>query len=131
MDDLAGLDWNAKPSDRPTGNQFPNQIPLRPTPSPSQSGRSTPLSAQLSGAKPPGSQRPGGPATNDSFSNLLAPQPSKPAGSLSLLEKQKQLQAQKGSQGGSAQDPYSFGDAQLWEGLGSGRGTPAPVRSHA
>lgn len=134
MDDLSSLDWNVKPSTRSSGNQAASQpLPLRPTPSPSHSGRSTPLSAHLSTSKAPATQSQTAKSqNNDSFSNLLAPNPAKPLGSLSLLEKQKQLQAQGSTRsvfGQQQLDPYSINDNQFWEGLGSGRGTPISVSS--
>ena len=134
MDDLSGLDWNSKSADKPPLNSYTTHLPLRPSPSPSNSGRSTPLFSQVSGSRAASGQQPVKPSNDDSFSSLLAPKPAKPAGSLSLLEKQRQLQGQGNQhrisgQQQQQQDPYNAGDSQFWEGLGSGRGTPASVSS--
>ena len=130
MEDLSGLDWNAKPASRPPVNAFAGQAPLRPISSPSRSGRSTPLSSQRSGTDPTTSQQSNKPPQSNGFSALLAPKPSRPSTSLSLQEKQKQLQAQKNLVTNTGQDPYNLGNQQFWEGLGSGRGTPTPVCDH-
>ncbi|KAL9093610.1 MAG: hypothetical protein Q9159_000139 [Coniocarpon cinnabarinum] len=126
MEDLSGLEWNAKSPSNSRTTPSTIQPPIRSTLSPSLSGRSTPLSAQTSGTKPQTIQNQGKPLTSDSFSTLLAPQPSKPAGVLSLAEKQKQLQTLSGTWTKNGQDPYNLDDSKFWEGLGSGRGTPAP-----
>ena len=130
MNDLSGLDWNAKPSVTLARGQSAGQQPPKSTSSPSYSGRSTPLSAQPSGSRPGAIQPTAKSFNSDSFSNLLAPKPAKPSGSLSLLERQKQLQSQGGSRPSSSlqqQDPYGVDDSHFWEGLGSGRSTPGPV----
>src|SRR6266480_3829585 len=67
---------------------------LRPTPSPSASGRSTPLSLQQSAnagrvLKPP---------ANDSFARLLGTASEKTASTLSLQDRQRQLQEEKARQ---------------------------------
>lgn len=131
MDDLSGLDWNSIPSIVHQNGIASQQKPFRPTPSPILSRGSTPLPAEISGNGP---QRPsatplngGRSHANDSFSNLLSPQPSRPAVSQSLQEKQKQLLAER-NQAQQRQDPYKADDVTFWEGLGSGRGTPVPVR---
>src|SRR5215469_16531583 len=89
MDDLSGLEWShSTPSSNPPAHALPA---LRPTPSPSASGRSTPLSLQQSAStgrvlKPP---------ANDSFANLLGAASGKTTSNLSLQDRQKQLQEEK------------------------------------
>lgn len=130
MNDLSGLSWDSKPSSQPP-NKPANQGPARHTPSPGLSRQGTPglVPAQSSGSRLSSSLGQGASkgANADSFSNLLAPRPGKPSGqSLSLEERQRQLSAQRSGIQGSS-DPFASSDAHFWEGLGSGRGTPALV----
>jgi hypothetical protein len=140
MDDLAGLDWSQptkKPSNTPTA--FP---PYRPNPTPQLSGRSTPLvglptqqpGARASPAASSAFKPPSKPATpaNDSFAGLVSINSGKAAGSsLSLQERQKQLQQEKLKQEAERRKQYdaTFGgaDSSHWDTLGSGKSTPEPT----
>ncbi len=141
MDDLSGIDWSqpAKKTPSTTPAAFP---PYRQSPTPQLSGRSTPLSAlsaQQSGAgqnassfasfKPP--SKPATPA-NDSFASLVSINSSKAQTStLSLQERQKQLQEEKLKQEAERRKQYdaSFGgaDSTHWDTLGSEKSTPEPT----
>ncbi|PVI00465.1 hypothetical protein DM02DRAFT_655440 [Periconia macrospinosa] len=137
MDDLAGLDWSA--SSKPQPSTTPSALPpFRQNPTPQLSGRSTPLSAQQSGAGAisAGSRNfkaPSKPATpaNDSFASLVSLNTSKPATSnLSLQERQKQLQEEKARQEAQRNKQYDnhYGtDTKFWDSLGSGKSTPEPA----
>ena len=135
MDDLNGLEWSATPSTtnkapQGTGNYYPA---LRPTPPPQLSGRSTPISAQGSGAPKASPFAPPKSSTPDSFSNLVSFGSSK-HNTLTLQEQQAKLQAEKRKQEEQKRKQYEaqFGSSQAWEGLG-GRGpsgTP-PVTSRS
>lgn len=134
MDDLADLDWSAPNSQAPGGsNNAPRFPAARQTPTPQFSGRSTPLSAQQSGAStafkpsniPPKSTTP----ANDSFAGLLSRSSAKPQTSqLSLQERQKQLQEEKLRQEAERRKQYDahFGgsNSNFLDSLGSGRSTP-------
>jgi hypothetical protein len=139
MDDLSGLDWSAtsKPAAKPPA-AFP---PFRQTPTPQFSGRLTPLSAQQSGAgsissvnrtfKPP--SKPATPA-NDSFAGLVSLNNSKVStSSLTLQERQKQIQEEKARQEAERRKQYNtqFGapESKFWDTLGSGKNTPEPAAS--
>ncbi|KAF2280012.1 uncharacterized protein EI97DRAFT_429773 [Westerdykella ornata] len=134
MDDIAGLDWSTPSNPASTANNTPAFSALRQTQTPQQSGRSTPLSTQQSGAgaafKPfKGPSKPATPA-NDSFAGLVNFGASKSANSkLSLQERQRQLQEEKrkAEEERRKQDGTRFGavDSQFWDTLGSGRSTPA------
>jgi len=139
MNDLAGLDWNASsPAPPLTQSQSQAQYSaFRPAATPTIPRQPTPLLTQASGPTsrlPPRSNVSGKAQANDSFANLLGPSASKTStSSLSLQERQKQLLAERPTQSlGSSSRPNqtqvnSYQDAHFWEGLGSGRGTPAPV----
>ena len=136
MDDLSGLEWSAKstgndnkPSASHPGSFYP---PLRPTPSPSLSGTSTPLSAQASGNlnRSASTVRPSSKLStpvNDSFSNLVSFNSNKPTSSLSLQERQKQLQEEKARQEAERQRAFDaqFGgqDLQFFDALGGQKAT--------
>ncbi|KAL1597008.1 auxilin-like clathrin-binding protein required for normal clathrin function [Paraconiothyrium brasiliense] len=137
MDDLAGLDWSAPPKQQSsTPTAFP---PFRQSPAPQLSGRSTPLSAQQSGAGavaggPRPFKAPSKPATpaNDSFANLISGNSSKSTTSnLSLAERQRQLQEEKQRQEAERQKQYDahFGasSSTFLDNLGSGKSTPEPA----
>ncbi|KAJ4293648.1 auxilin-like clathrin-binding protein required for normal clathrin function [Kalmusia sp. IMI 367209] len=137
MDDLAGLDWSAPPKQQSsTPPAFPQ---FRPSPAPQLSGRSTPLSAQQSGAGVaiPGNRpfkAPSKPATpaNDSFAGLVSTKNSKSASNnLSLQERQRQLQEEKLRQEAERQKQFDahFGgsNSSFLDNLGSGKSTPEPV----
>ncbi|CAP73535.1 uncharacterized protein PODANS_2_8730 [Podospora anserina S mat+] len=127
MDDLVDLTWTApdagkKPAQQPTpisnpttSNLYPS---LRPTPSPFNSGRNTPLSVQESGnagARPPTAK-----PAQDSFSNLLNFGPAKSNANLSLKERQEQLEAEKRrkEEERRKQAQSSFGDGRFLDSLG-------------
>ncbi|OCL09489.1 hypothetical protein AOQ84DRAFT_438953 [Glonium stellatum] len=127
MDDLSGLDWTSTTSNntKPPSSFYP---PLRQSPAPPLSGRSTPLSAQPSGHGLKASSKPTTPS-NDSFSGLLSLNPSKALNNLSLQERQKQLLAEKERQEAERKKQYDsqFGthDTHFWESLGNGKATPS------
>ncbi|CAO2647252.1 Nn.00g081740.m01.CDS01 [Neocucurbitaria sp. VM-36] len=140
MDDLNGLDWS-QPAKKTTNTPaaFP---PFRQSPTPQLSGRSTPLStlsAQQSGAGASFSSNqpfkvPSKPATpaNDSFAGLVSRNTSKaPTNTLSLQERQKQIQEEKIRQEAERRKQYdaTFGgaDSKHWDTLGSGKSTPEPA----
>lgn len=133
MDDLNGLDWSASSNTTAnkaptgTGNYYPS---LRPTPPPQLSGRSTPLSAQASGAfkPPPKPFAPPKSSTPDSFSNLVSFGASKQS-TLTLQQQHEKLQAEKKKQEEERRRQYDaqFGGGQSWDRLGAGSsqgGTP-------
>ncbi|KAI1178420.1 hypothetical protein F4777DRAFT_95868 [Nemania sp. FL0916] len=139
MDDLSGLDWSsANSAKRNNGNvtkpppmnaMSPMSPPtfyptLRPTPPPQLSGRSTPLSAQVS-AGPSPSPRPGAakPAT-DSFSNLVNFGGAKNSSNLSLRERQEQLAAEKRQKEEEQRQKLQshYGGGQFWDTIGQGSG---------
>ncbi|KAI9844862.1 MAG: hypothetical protein M1838_002004 [Thelocarpon superellum] len=137
MDDLAGLDWSNQStaaSTRPTSTASTSFYPpLRPSPSPSISGRSTPAStmtpASLGGSA--ASSRPASKlASNntDSFSNLVSFQPSKTSSSLTLQEKQRRLEEERSRQEAAKQkafdDQFGARDATAWDALDRSRATP-------
>lgn len=141
MDDLSGLDWSqpAKKTSTSTPAAFP---PFRQSPTPQLSGRSTPLAGFP--AQPPGNRAspaggtafkaPSKPATpaNDSFASLVSLNTSKVATStLSLQERQKQIQEEKLKQEAERRKQYdsTFGgaDSKHWNTLGSGKSTPEPA----
>ncbi|KJZ74488.1 hypothetical protein HIM_06084 [Hirsutella minnesotensis 3608] len=127
MDDLSGLDWSKpagsqrKPS--PMNTSFPS---LRPTPSPQGSGRSTPLSPQVSAAASL-KQAPAKPA-QDSFSNLVNFGSARTSQNLTLAERQAQLEAEKRRKDEERrkQSEVQFGSAQQWDALGSRSFTASP-----
>ncbi|KAH6664537.1 hypothetical protein B0J14DRAFT_569816 [Halenospora varia] len=123
MDDLNGLDWSATSSatatkaPQGTGNYYPT---LRPTPSPQHSGRTTPLSTQVSGKPKASAFAPPKTATPDSFSNLVSFGSSK-QNTLTLQQQQEKLQAEKRKQEEEKRKQYEaqFGHTQFWDGLGN------------
>jgi len=140
MDDLAGLDWS-QPAKK-TANTPAALPPLRQSPTPQLSGRSTPLSTlstQQSGAgtsfgtaqpfKAP--SKPATPA-NDSFAALVSSnKPKASANNLSLQERQKQIQEEKAKQEAERRKQWdtTFGaaDSKHWDTLGGGGVTPEPA----
>jgi hypothetical protein len=118
MDDLLGEDWQA-PS-KPTTNTAPlnpttvgsNYSSLRASPQPPSSGVASPQNL----SRPSSTVNAQPKSANDSFSNLFASKAQKPNSNLSIQERQKQLIEEKRRQ--------QEQQAQLWDMLGSGRGTP-------
>jgi hypothetical protein len=97
MDDLKGLDWSNSSSGGPPKSAFPT---LRPTPSPSISGRSTPnnvLQPSSAASLKPSIKVPSKPGTpaNDSFASLLSSTSVKSSNNLSLQERQRQVLEEK------------------------------------
>jgi len=130
MNDLSGLKWDNKQSSLPARSQsaVPVTRPLFPLP---LSRGPAPLPSQLSGSVLP---TPIGPTTvtsaaQDSFASLLGSSSTKKTNSLSLQERQKQLLEEKARQTQSipikASNGHFGGDETFWNGLGSGRNTPA------
>ena len=127
MDDLSGLDWS-----KPTGSQSKpsSTMPMNPsypslsvqqTPSPADSGRSTPASMGRGLTVPVAKPQPAKPS-QDSFSNLMSfsSQP-KSNQKLSLAERQAQLEAEKKKKEEEKrrQAEAQFGNGQQWDALGS------------
>jgi len=137
MDDLSGLDWSSSSNNTANPPSF-NPPPLRATPSPSLSGRSTPLNLQ----KPTNAARvlkvqskPGTPA-NDSFAGLLGGASGKTANNVSLQERQKQLQDERARQQAEQQrkldahfgdNNVSFWNNQTHAGSATSSLTPSPA----
>ncbi|KAK1770415.1 hypothetical protein QBC33DRAFT_527957 [Phialemonium atrogriseum] len=133
MDDLTGLDWSSSNAQKPnkpplmsSSNAF--YPSLRPTPSPLNSGRNTPLSTQGSGnvaIKPP-AQKP----AQDSFSNLVNFGSSKSNANLSLREQQERLEAEKRRKEEEKRKEANahYGDGRFWDTLGQRQtGSPQPA----
>ncbi|TQV95617.1 UBA/TS-N domain-containing protein [Cordyceps javanica] len=144
MDDLSGLDWS-----KPGGGQPPKAAPmasnmaypsLRPSPSPFGSGRSTPASTQGTGgssfAKPTQplpqqqqqQQQEQLKAAQDSFSSLARFGPAKTSQTLSLAERQAQLEADKRRKEEEKRKltEAQFGSGQQWDMLGARGQTSSP-----
>jgi len=130
MNDLSDLNWDSKPANPippRTNPQFPVTRPnvasapplSRHTTPPifPSSGRITPASTAQTTTKAP---------AHDSFASLLSSSNTKKTASLSLQERQKQLQEEKERQQRPKQSSDTYvSDETFWEGLGSGRNTPA------
>lgn len=123
MDDLLGEDWKASSKPR-TITPGLNATAFASSYSSLQS-TSQPVSVGVSGASTPHSpSRPSStvngakPSTNDQFGNLLSlkSQAQRPGAQLSIQQRQEQILAEKRKQ--------KEQQAQLWDTLGSGRGTP-------
>ncbi|QDS68910.1 hypothetical protein FKW77_008077 [Venturia effusa] len=134
MDDLSGLDWNTTPSNiakSPTTTNPAYSYPtLRPTPSPSNSGRSTPQAAfqsfnNASRTTPKVLSKSSTPV-NDSFAGLLSGGGNKVQNNLSLQERQKQLQQEKARQEAEKKSKldshYGSQHGAFWDGLGNRSG---------
>ncbi|KAM4066611.1 UBA domain-containing protein [Hirsutella rhossiliensis] len=128
MDDLSAIDWSKprglQPKPSPMNPSYPS---LRPTPSPQDSGRSTPLSPQAS-AGPLPKTAPAKPA-QDSFSNLVNFGSAKASQNLTLAQRQAQLEADKRrkEEERRKQSEAQFGSAQQWDALGSRSFTASPA----
>ncbi|KAK0739576.1 hypothetical protein B0T21DRAFT_285756 [Apiosordaria backusii] len=142
MDDLSGLSWTAPDAGKKPGQPTPISNPatssfypsLRPTPSPFNSGRNTPLSTQGSGNI--GAKAPAAKPAQDSFSNLLNFGSGKSNANLSLKERQEQLEAEKRKKEEERrkQAQAQFGDGRFLDSLGqnlsgsqSSLRTPSPA----
>ena len=117
MDDLLGEDWQApaKPTSNVPSNPAvfaSNYSSLRASPKPYASGTASPLNLSR-----PSSTVNGGPkSSGDTFGNLLSLKAQKAGSNLSIQERQKQLLEEKRK--------HQAQQAEQWESLGSGRGTP-------
>lgn len=126
MDDLSSVDWSSKPkaAQAPPNLSFPS---LQPSPSPfgSASGRSTPASVQGSNSQFP--KPPAPKPAQDSFSNLVNFGSAKPAQTLTLAERQAQLEAEKRKKEEEKRKltEAQFGTGLQWESLGTGTSSPA------
>lgn len=121
MNDLTGLSWTDKPAASrppppPPNYSTSSHTALKPTPS--TSGRASPLASKLPATAPGRGSTP----ANDSFANLVTFGGSKTAQNLSLSEQQKKLAEQKAQ---TVQKGQYLGDEEVWNRLGSGRSTPA------
>ncbi|KAJ5280216.1 hypothetical protein N7478_005588 [Penicillium angulare] len=128
MDDLNGLSWSSnsnapanKPPPMSSGLLFPN---TRQT----NSGRSTPLSVASNRSNSP--SKPAATSTGDSFANLVSFGPASSNKNLSLLEQQKQLEAEKANKEAERrsrfESQYGGQNSQFWDNLEQGRtGSPA------
>ncbi|KAF2153564.1 hypothetical protein K461DRAFT_241163 [Myriangium duriaei CBS 260.36] len=128
MDDLAGLDWNAKANgaqqSRPPPGA-PSYASITPTLRPNFASStlnpqfsSRPNSA-LSGTGSIGSPAKAASPANDSFSNLLPTTANKAKTNLSLQDRQNQLLQERQRQIQEQQQRHNS-EAQLWEKLGTG-----------
>ncbi|KAI9712375.1 MAG: hypothetical protein M1820_001588 [Bogoriella megaspora] len=135
MNDLSGLQWQDTSNKNSTtsNTRAPAAgLPLQPTPPVSRGA--TPQSGSLSVNLPGNSSASKSSAripspANDSFASLLSSKPAKSPNHLSLQERQKQLQEEKARQQADQQKQYQsqFGinNIDVWENLGSGKGTPS------
>ena len=117
MDDLLSEDWQkpaqAKTTAASNASAFAsNYSSFRASPQISQSGTASPQSISRPSSTVNGSKTP----ANDTFGNLLSLKSQKAGGGLSMQERQKQMVEEKRRQ--------QEQQAQLWDTLGSGRGTP-------
>lgn len=130
MNDLSDLTWDNKPINPLLTRPNPQFPVTRPNLSsvPPLSRNTTPPTFPSSGRVTPasGTQQPTKAPTQDSFASLLSSSNTKKTASLSLQERQKQLQEEKARQQQPKQNGNSYvSDDTFWEGLGSGRSTPA------
>ncbi|KAG8628382.1 hypothetical protein KVT40_004255 [Elsinoe batatas] len=127
MDDLSSIDWNTKgqatqPLKPASNNPFSSNTPiLRPTSNlPSltpqlQSRPGSTIARNGSAASPLKSSSP----ANDSFSSLIPGAASKVKATVTLQERQRQLQEERQRQIQEQQQRQAR-EAQLWDGLGAG-----------
>ncbi|TID22821.1 uba ts-n domain protein [Venturia nashicola] len=140
MDDLSGLDWNTTANNNnskppTTANPTYSYPSLRPTPSPSNSGRSTPQAAfqglsNVTRTTPKPFSKPSTPA-NDSFAGLLSGGANKVHTNLSLQERQKQLLEEKARQEAEnrskLESHYGSQHGAFWDGLGARSGASSGI----
>jgi hypothetical protein len=144
MDDLAGLDWSStinKPTPPPPANPSYSYPALRPTPSPSNSGRSTPLNLQQPSSLARPVKLPSKPATpaNDPFASSFSIGSRPAQDTRSLQERQQALQEEKARKEAEKRKQFDshFGAGgshldslgQNGSGPSSRGGTPAPTLS--
>ncbi|KAI4173429.1 MAG: hypothetical protein LQ343_002962 [Gyalolechia ehrenbergii] len=134
MDDLVGLSWTLSTSEdskqKPAPvSQSSYSYMLRPTPT--LSGRTTPLTAPSN--KPPANgiaRSNASTPANDSFADLVAFNAAYPSKNLSLLEQQRKLQEERAKQQrGYVESQSGRQEEELWEKLGSGNCSPNVVAS--
>jgi hypothetical protein len=124
MDDLLGEDWQSAPKQTTTAPLNPSTFntgysSFRASPKPQQNGSAPALvpsrpTSTVNNAAKLGS-KPTTPA-NDAFGSLTSFPSQKAASSISIQERQRQLLEEKRKQ--------QLQQAQMWDSLGSGRGTP-------
>jgi len=124
MDDLLGEDWQSAPKQPTTAPLNPSTFntgysSFRASPKPQQNGGAPALvpsrpSSTVNNAAKIGS-KPTTPA-NDAFGSLTSLPSQKAASNISIQERQRQLIEEKRKQ--------QLQQAQMWDSLGSGRGTP-------
>ncbi|KAI7285398.1 hypothetical protein KC345_g1744 [Hortaea werneckii] len=119
MDDLLGEDWQQPPPKQQTKTAALNPSPFasayssfRASPQPPQSGAVSPQSFSRPASTAPAPPKPAG----DAFGNILGVKSQKAGNNLTLQERQQQVEEEKRKE--------SQQQAQLWDNLGSGRGTP-------
>lgn len=130
MDDLSGLDWNTSTNSAFSRTNIQQASAKKDASTLFPSRQQNPISGQQVGNPSSGkTSRSNGAqsSSHDSFASLLSQPASKPQSSLSMQERQRQLQAEKFKQ---KPDVYNAVDNNVWEGLGSsGRCTPVAVRN--
>ena len=124
MDDLLGEDWQSAPKQPTTAPLNPSTFntgysSFRASPQPQQNGSAPTLvpsrpTSTVNSASKLGS-KPTTPA-NDAFGSLTSLPSQKAASNMSIQERQRQLLEEKRKQ--------QLQQAQMWDSLGSGRGTP-------
>jgi hypothetical protein len=130
MDDLLGEDWQSAPKQTTTAPLKPSTFntgysSFRASPQPQPNGNAPtlvpgrPISAVNNGAKL--GSKPTTPA-NDAFGSLTSLPSQKAASNISIQERQRQLTEEKRRQ--------QLQQAQMWDSLGSGSGTPE-IRGHS
>ena len=117
MDDLLGEDWQKSSKATTSTSHLPtafasNYSSLRASPQLPISGASTPSNV----SRPPSAVNGSKSTKGDAFGSLTGIKSLKPGADLSIQEKQKQLVEERRQQ--------QEQQAQIWEGLGSGRATP-------
>ncbi|PYH48840.1 UBA/TS-N domain protein [Aspergillus saccharolyticus JOP 1030-1] len=133
MDDLSGLNWTSstssndarKPPPMSSASLFQNVRRNE------LSGRSTPLSASSGPSNPP--SKSATPDNKDSFANLVSFNPASANKNLSLLEQQKQLEAERARKEAEKRSrfetQYGGQNNQFWDSLehGGTNKNPAPI----
>ncbi|KAK5126207.1 hypothetical protein LTR08_004778 [Meristemomyces frigidus] len=116
MDDLLGEDWQAPSKAATKPSYTPSYSTLLPNPQPPRSGT---VSPQIQASRPSSAVHNGAPksaSNNDAFGSILSLKSQKAASNISIQERQGQIEKEKRRRA----EQHS----QLWDTLGSGRGTP-------